>query len=119
VECHPGAVSRERAGWPGAAECQKCHTAETALTPMMKQVADWPATARPYPKQRLYQTRDFVVFSHQSHRAVKQGCAACHGEVYSMEPLQRHREVTMAACVDCHKEARAPLDCNLCHDLGQ
>jgi hypothetical protein len=119
LECHAGAETRERAGWPDAAACQKCHTAETAVTPLMKQVAEWPAAAKPFPQNRLYRTRDFVVFSHQSHRAAKTECATCHGNVYAMEPLKRHREVSMQDCVDCHKETKASLACNICHDLGQ
>lgn len=85
----------------------------------MKSVAAWPAVARPYPQTRLYKNRDFVIFSHVRHHAAKIDCASCHGAVYSMEPLKRHREVTMQACVDCHKQHNATLVCNACHDLGQ
>lgn len=85
----------------------------------MKIVAGWPAGARPYPQTRLYRVRDFVIFSHARHRQAKVACDVCHGNVASMEPLKRHREVTMQACVDCHQALKATLDCNACHDLGQ
>ncbi len=85
----------------------------------MKTVAAWPASARPYPQVRLYRLRDFVIFSHARHRQGKAGCEVCHGNVAAMEPLERYREVSMQACVECHQERKATLECSACHDLGQ
>jgi hypothetical protein len=119
VECHAGAETRDRAGWPTPAECQKCHSLETAVTPLMKEVAAWSRDVKPYPLKRLYRARDFVLFSHVRHREAKIACAKCHGEVASMDPLERHRDVSMQACVECHQEHKATLVCNACHDLGQ
>lgn len=119
VECHAGAETRERAGWPAAAACRKCHAAENAVTPPMKTVAAWAPNETPYPQTRLYRTRDFVIFSHARHRGAQIPCADCHGDVSRMEPLKRHREVTMQACVECHQQRKATLVCNACHDLGQ
>lgn len=119
AECHSGAVKDARAGFPSAAQCQSCHTPETAITPLMKRVAGWPAAARPFPQTRIYRVKDYVIFGHAAHARASIGCTECHGEVGKQERLTKVRDVTMKACVDCHQDRQASLACNLCHELGQ
>ena len=51
--------------------------------------------------------------------AAKVACAACHGDVKAQAKIEVHRSTKMAACVDCHKEHKATVACNACHELGQ
>jgi hypothetical protein len=102
--CHATAESAAQASFPDLAKCQTCHPEMAAL---------------PARSPRLYRVKDFVTFNHQRHAEAKAPCATCHGEVYTMEPLKVERPVTMVACVACHKERKASIACNLCHELGQ
>lgn len=104
VFCHKGAVSVERAGFPAWKTCQTCHTEKTAQA---------------IPSRRVYKLPDFVFFSHARHSTAKVECTACHGEVKSQDKIAMHRSTKMAACVDCHKENKATVVCNACHELGQ
>jgi hypothetical protein len=104
VQCHPNAEKAERAGFPAVAGCRTCHT---EMAP------------RAIPEQRVYELRDFVIFSHARHADSKLECANCHGNVNAMEKVEVVRSTKMASCMDCHREYKATLECNVCHELGQ
>jgi len=102
--CHASAGKEERAGFPGVAACRACHA----------QLED-----RKIPAARVYRLPDYAIFSHARHGAGKVECAACHGAVYEQDEMKVERPMTMAACVDCHRQTKATLVCNACHELGQ
>ena len=102
--CHATAETQAQAGMPAVARCRTCHAEMAAL---------------PARSARVYRVKDFVLFPHGAHAEAKVGCATCHGEVYAAAKLQLARPVTMAACVACHKERKATVACNVCHELGQ
>ena len=103
TQCHMTAEKEEIANFPEVAKCRICHTT---------------MPDRDIPSRRVYLVRDFVFFSHATHSAAKVGCASCHGEVNNQDVLKIERPTTMAACVSCHKETKATLECNACHELG-
>ncbi|MBI2689077.1 MAG: cytochrome c3 family protein [Acidobacteria bacterium] len=102
--CHTGAVTRERAGFPAWKTCHTCHTGKAE---------------QPIPSQRIYKLPDFVFFSHARHATAQVDCTSCHGNVKKQAKIELYRSTKMAACVDCHKENRATVVCNACHELGQ
>lgn len=102
--CHKGAATGDRAGFPGWKTCATCHV----------ELAE-----RVIPSGRVYRLPDFVFFSHGKHAAGKVACAACHGEMKTQATVGLFRSTKMAACVECHKENRATVACNACHELGQ
>ena len=104
TQCHSGAEKQERASFPAISECRVCHVSMTERT---------------IPARRVYRVRDFVFFSHAEHAAAKLECSTCHGEVNRQDVIKLERPTTMAACVACHKETKATVDCNACHELGQ
>lgn len=107
VVCHTGAEKGERASFPKAAQCTVCHNG-----------AEWKAPEMP--SRRVYQLRDFVVFSHARHvTEARVGCAKCHGEVAQSDVVTLEVEHTMKSCMECHTERRATNVCNVCHELGQ
>jgi hypothetical protein len=105
TSCHTGAETEESAGFPEVARCKTCHVAI--------------ASDRKIPAARVYKVRDFVVFSHARHAGAQVPCATCHGEVERQAELAVHRPTSMASCVSCHKEHKASVACNACHELGQ
>jgi hypothetical protein len=96
------------AGFPETAQCRVCH-----LQP------DWPAPAE-IPSRRVQEQRDYVVFSHAKHTvAAKIDCSACHGQVLARDVLTMEVKHNMKWCMDCHRQQKATLACNACHELGQ
>lgn len=101
TDCHAGALTQARAGFPAPARCAACHRD-------MSRRFDW---------VRVYKVPDFVYFSHQRHAKV--GCAECHGPVATRDVLAKEVSTGMANCLACHRARGASTSCNTCHDLGQ
>jgi|LakMenEpi03Aug12_release.lakeMendotaPanAssembly.Ray.scaffolds.fasta_scaffold1457198_1 hypothetical protein len=102
--CHATAEKEESASFPEIQKCRTCHV---------------DMSQREIPAARVYALKEFVSFSHGRHSESKIGCASCHGEVMKMDNIQVFRPTTMASCVACHKEHKASVACNTCHELGQ
>lgn len=102
--CHVNAEKEDSATFPEVATCRTCHTGMAERT---------------IPSKRLFRIPDFVFFGHGSHAAAKVECAACHGDVWSAAGPREAKPMKMAECVDCHRERKAVLACNACHELGQ
>jgi len=103
--CHAGAETRMSAGFPSTETCRQCHV---------------DIDEREFPEQeRVYTIPSFIFFSHARHVEAEATCRDCHGDVSQQAVIELARPTTMLACIDCHQERRASIDCNLCHDLGQ
>ncbi len=54
---------------------------------------------------RIHSLPDHVYFNHSQHVTVgKLECQQCHGPVEKMAVLQQHSPLSMAWCVNCHRE---------------
>jgi len=104
VSCHKDAEQADRAGFPAPAHCKSCHV----------DLAD-----RKIPLQLVHELPDFVIFSHGTHATAKVECARCHGDVAAQESVSVQQALKMKWCVDCHKQNKAAVRCNTCHELGQ
>ena len=92
------------AGFPSLTQCKVCHV----------EMAE-----RNIPSVRVYETPEFVFFSHGKHAAAKLECKSCHGDVMLQQAVQLQQPVAMKWCVDCHKVNKASTGCKTCHELGQ
>jgi hypothetical protein len=66
----------------------------------------------------LYNQPDHIFFSHRRH--VKLGqieCGICHGnfDERTTPPSRPLVNLTMNACMECHKKRKADNDCLVCH----
>jgi hypothetical protein len=68
---------------------------------------------------RVYQTPDFVFFSHKNHLKAGETCETCHGPVATREVLAKEVSTNMTACMNCHVQRGATTECFFCHELGQ
>jgi quinate dehydrogenase (quinone) len=116
--CHPQLENGERLQMPDSAECMSCHQSVSKDRPAIQKLAQVSKEHQPISWTRLYQLPDFVYFSHQKHTNGKVDCETCHGPVHDRDSLWQERDISMGACVDCHKLRRAPVSCDLCHDMG-
>lgn len=112
VLCHSGAQQDDRAGFPTASRCMSCHDTTAAI-------AKLPPTQPVQPPSPIYRLPDFVFFSHARHAIAALTCQACHGNVWSQDPIQSVLPMKMKACVDCHQLRAASLSCTACHELSR
>ena len=114
VDCHKAATTDTRAGTPQVAQCITCHKQPT--TPALKALVDF-AAAGEIPWRRVVRVPDYVTFSHKTHMATKgTTCDSCHGKVQEMTATQKVYDMSMAACILCHKQRNAPEACDSCHE---
>jgi Cytochrome c7 and related cytochrome c len=101
--CHATADRGASAGLPATTVCQPCHNDVWLSGPFFAPVRQSVATGRPIPWQRVNRLPDFVYFNHAIHVAGGIGCESCHGRVDRMAQIRQAEPLTMAWCLDCHR----------------
>lgn len=116
AKCHTLAAPGEFAGLPETATCMECHKSIKTDSPHIKKLAAHHVEGRELPWARVYRIPDYVFFSHKEHLTrAKATCETCHGPVRERDQLRREKEVSMGACMECHRANQASLACNFCH----
>jgi hypothetical protein len=78
------------------------------------------------PWKRVHRVPDYAYFNHSVHINKGIECASCHGKVEDMDGVMQVSEFTMAACLNCHRNAptllanihgvkMGPENCYACH----
>lgn len=116
--CHTLFASAPFAGLPTIETCALCHqqaVTESAEESKLVQLIEKGEALR---WNQVNQLPTHVYFSHQTH-AVSAAieCATCHGVMQerTAPPAQPFFAWTMDACLSCHEQRRATIDCNGCH----
>ncbi len=119
ASCHPAAQSAARAGLPDAPKCLDCHQELLPDHPAIRVVRSFLTAQTKIPWVRAYQVPDFVHFEHDRHTNQGIGCGECHGPVAQRDVIAKEVSTSMAACMSCHQQRQASVQCNVCHELGQ
>lgn len=115
--CHPAPDPGDFAEIIEAKTCMGCHEAAGAEHPALARLAEFAASGELVPWEPVYLVPDYVYFSHREHaERAKASCADCHGDVASADVLAKERDISMAACMECHRAAGASLECDYCHE---
>jgi len=119
-DCHTSAESKPYAGLPGKEICLDCHDAdeEQGAHPEKDRLFAYDDTDGDIPWVRVAVTRPDVYFSHRRHVASgKLDCLVCHVDQPNLDkpPPTARLVMSMADCIECHKENRASGDCLACH----
>lgn len=107
--CHTGVEKSAVASVPPTATCMNCHShikkESAALAPIRQSAAD----GSPVEWVRIHKVPDFAFFDHSAHIAAKVGCASCHGRVDQMVHVHQEQPLSMAWCLDCHRDPQPHL----------
>jgi hypothetical protein len=114
--CHPMPDTGEFAGLPATSVCMGCHESVKKDSPHIQKLAAFHADKKTIPWRRIYRIPDYVFFSHKEHVAKGATCEACHGPVREREVMRKEKDISMAACMDCHRARQASIACNYCHE---
>ncbi len=102
--CHTAVETSPVAGMPPTTTCMTCHsqlfTQASMLAPVRKSLAD----NVPMHWRRVDRLPDYVYFDHSIHIAKGVGCTTCHGPVADMPLMRQGAPLTMAWCLDCHRD---------------
>ena len=117
AECHPTPAPGDFAEIAGTEKCMACHVAIKTGSPLIQKLAQFHKEDGEVPWEPVYLIADYVFFNHGVHtEKVGAKCQDCHGPVEERDVLGKERDISMAACMDCHRARGGSLECNYCHD---
>ena len=118
VMCHETVETDDHATLPPTATCMGCHANVKTDSPHIQKLKEWDDKNEAVPWRRVYRLPTFVYFSHKQHVTdAKVTCDVCHGNVAQMDVMQKVKDISMAACIECHKAHSAQVNCDTCHEV--
>jgi hypothetical protein len=113
--CHSTADRSPTAGMPTVSKCMLCHEVIVTELEPIQELHAYYEERRPIEWVRVYRLPDHAHFNHEIHLAAGVDCGECHGDVKNMDRIVEVMPIAMGACVDCHRENEAPVNCQTCH----
>jgi hypothetical protein len=86
-----------------------CHAQVWNKSPYLSEVRQALFQDRPIPWVRVHNLPDFVYFNHSIHVNKGVGCFTCHGRVDQMGAVEQKSPLTMAWCIECHRNPEPHL----------
>ncbi len=118
ADCHTLFSNSPWAGLPPLDGCMTCHEQPVSESREEAKVREFAKQAGTFHWNQVNRLPTHVYFSHQTH-AVTRGisCFDCHGQMdkATAPPPRPFFAWTMEACMNCHEQQNATLDCNGCH----
>jgi len=114
--CHTHVEESGHSNVPDTATCMSCHTGvgeqaylERSLwtahqeNPHLVKVRESYATGRPIRWKRVHKVPDYAHFNHAVHVNAGVSCYSCHGRIDQQEVVRQEHSLSMAWCLDCHR----------------
>jgi hypothetical protein len=102
--CHSSVERAATAGMPSAQTCLTCHSHVWAELATLEPMRTSSALNVPIPWQSVHRLPDFSVFHHGIHVQGGVACETCHGRVDQMARTVKTETLSMAWCLDCHRD---------------
>lgn len=112
--CHETAMMEDDPGMPDLDSCAVCHDDIDEGEPPDRQVSRLFVDGV-YQGARAAALDDEVIFSHLGHVTDESSCGDCHTRIARNEVVGPEQAISMADCMQCHAEERAPNECVDCH----
>lgn len=107
--CHLGVEREAAATLPATQTCMNCHSHILTKSENLAPVRDSYASGMPIEWVKVHDLPDFVYFNHSAHVRRGVGCVECHGRVDQMTVVYQAKPLTMAWCLDCHRNPEPHL----------
>jgi menaquinone reductase, multiheme cytochrome c subunit len=102
--CHNTVEQSGHAAVPPPSTCMNCHKSVRTDSPALLPVREAFAGGDPVKWVRVHDLPDYVFFNHSAHVNRGVGCESCHGRVDLMAEVYQAEALTMAWCLDCHRD---------------
>ncbi len=124
--CHTGAATSPHASLPALSTCMNCHTVARKNKSDIIKLTNYYEEGIALPWMRIHRVPDYAYFNHSVHVNKGIDCSYCHGKVEQMDREMQVAELTMGACLNCHRYAHenlknipgiqnGPENCGTCH----
>ena len=114
--CHPNPDPGETMTIAPASRCMECHSSLRTDSPAIQKLAALARNNAEIKWARIYEVPSYVNFSHRSHIQANNTCEDCHGKVAQPDQLYREANISMGACMNCHRLKKVSIDCAFCHE---
>jgi len=101
--CHTFVDRSEHSNVPSTNTCMNCHSVIQANSPKLAPVRESHQTGEPIEWVKIHKTPDYVYFNHSVHVNRGISCVHCHGNVDEMEVVWHDKSLSMAFCLECHR----------------
>lgn len=102
--CHTTVETAAHAAIPTPATCMNCHfSIQPDGSREIAKLRKYFAEDKPIRWVRVHDLPDFVYFNHSVHINKGIGCTTCHGRIDQMEIVTQRKTLSMAWCLDCHR----------------
>ncbi len=102
--CHSTVEVAGKAAVPSTAICMNCHSKVKTDSKKLTMLHESAKTGAPIPWVRVHMLPDYAYFDHSVHVAAGVGCASCHGRIDQMEVVRQEQPLSMAWCLECHRD---------------
>ena len=102
--CHTTVENAAFAAIPPSATCMNCHKNIAPESRKLLQVRETFASGDAVPWIKVHNLPDYVYFDHSAHVTRGVSCVTCHGRVDQMEQVYHAKPLTMAWCLECHRD---------------
>ena len=116
--CHTLYANSPWAGLPTIETCALCHQEPSSGTAEESRIVEFVKKGETPRWKQVNQLPTHVYFSHQTHAvSAALDCATCHGEMKqrTAPPAEPWFAWNMNACITCHAQRGATVDCDGCH----
>jgi hypothetical protein len=107
--CHSDVEKSWYANVPSTSTCMNCHNQILKDDARLSLVQHSHETGEPIPWVQVHKVPDFVYFNHAVHVNRGVSCYECHGQVNRMEEVFHAQPLSMAFCLDCHRNPEQRL----------
>jgi hypothetical protein len=107
--CHSNVDKSGHSNIPSAQTCMNCHSVVKANSPLLAPIRESAEKGTPVPWVWIHTTPDYAYFNHAAHVNRGVSCVECHGKVNEMDVVSHTKPLSMAFCLDCHRNPEARL----------
>lgn len=107
--CHNTVETTGHAAIPPTQTCMNCHATIKADSPNLEAVRRSYADGTPIHWVKVHDLPDYAYFNHAVHIAKGVGCVSCHGRIDQMEVVRQEKSLSMAWCLQCHRQPELHL----------
>jgi hypothetical protein len=101
--CHSAVEQSWYSNIPASQVCMNCHNQVLKDDPRLAPIRESAATGKPVEWVQVHKVPDYVYFNHSVHVNRGISCIHCHGEINKMEEVYHAKPLSMAFCLECHR----------------
>lgn len=101
--CHHSVEKSWYSSLPSTSTCMNCHGQILKNDPRLAPLRASAANGKPIAWVQLHKLPDYVYFNHAVHVNRGVSCVECHGRVDTMDQTSVAKPLSMAFCLDCHR----------------